>query len=173
MDSLATIGKPAPDFSLHDLHGKAHRLSDQRGTITVLNFWSANCPWAEVGDKILAEMELLGQESVQLWPIAGNVDESPELVRAMASERGLPFVLHDEDQRVINLYGAMTTPHVFVVDGAGVLRYKGAIDNTTFRQRTATKTYLHDALQALLEGRSLQEAETPAYGCAIVRHRAA
>lgn len=166
------IGQPAPDFSLYDLEGKAHRLSEQRGTITVLNFWSANCPWAEVGDKVLAEMGSLKQVGVQLWSIAGNVDESPEQMRAVASERGLPIVLHDKDQRVIDLYGAMTTPHVFVVDGEGVLRYKGAIDDTSFRQRVSSKAYLLEALQALLEGRLPEVAEAPAYGCAIVRHLA-
>lgn len=172
MDSIAAIGQIAPDFSLPDLDGKVHRLSEQRGMITVLNFWSANCPWAGVGDNLLADIGLLKQAHIQLWPIAGNLDESPSQLRAVASERGLPLVLHDRDQRVIEQYGAVTTPHVFVVDTEGVLRYRGAIDDTTFRKRGATKPYLQMALQALIDGRIPEEADTPAYGCAIVRHPA-
>lgn len=172
MDPVAQVGKPAPDFAVPDLDGKIHRLSEQRGKIVVLNFWSANCPWSQVGDEILAGIELLKGRDVRLWSIAANVDETLEQKRVVAAERDLPLVLRDSDQSVVDQYEAVTTPHVFVIDPDGVLRYKGAIDDTTFRQRTPSKNYLQDALGALLVGRQPEIAETPTYGCAIVRYGA-
>ncbi|NIS82539.1 MAG: redoxin domain-containing protein [Anaerolineales bacterium] len=170
MDTVARIGKPAPDFALPDLDGKLHRLSEQRGVLVVLNFWSANCPWSQVGDEILAGMDLLKGENVRLWSIAANVDVPPEHIRVVAAERGIPLVLRDVDQSVIDQYEATTTPQVFLIDAEGVLRYKGAIDDSTFHQRIPTKQYLHDALSALIEGRHPDPEETPAYGCAVVRY---
>jgi hypothetical protein len=79
-------------------------------------------------------------------------------------------VLLDEDHAVADLYGAATTPHFFVVDAEGVLRYAGALDDVTFRQKTPTRQFLAEAVAALLEGRLPDPAQTPGYGCAIVRH---
>ena len=66
-------------------------------------------------------------------------------------------------------WGAQTTPHVFVVDEAGVLRYQGAVDDVTFRQREPKRFYVKEAVDALLAGRLPEIASTPAYGCTIVR----
>jgi hypothetical protein len=57
-----------------------------------------------------------------------------------------------------------------VVDGAGILRYRGAVDDVTFRHRTASRWYVEEAVKALLAGRLPEVQETPPYGCALVRH---
>jgi peroxiredoxin len=169
MDTVIQVGEEAPDFALPDLQGKVHRLSKQRGRLVVVNFWSAECPWAERADQTLLEDLHHWGEAVQLWPIASNANESPSLVERVASERGLPLVLLDEDQKVADLYGAQTTPHLFVIDEQGILRYQGAINDVTFRQREPTHYYLREAVEALLAGRQPQTPQTSPYGCAIVR----
>jgi hypothetical protein len=58
---------------------------------------------------------------------------------------------------------------VFVLDQKGILRYRGAVDDVSFRRREATQFFLRDAVEALLNGQPLLLSETPAYGCAIVR----
>jgi hypothetical protein len=63
----------------------------------------------------------------------------------------------------------VTTPHTFIVDREGILRYRGAVDDVTFRQRKAMRFFLEEAVEALLDGHLPEVAETPAYGCAIVR----
>ncbi len=68
-----------------------------------------------------------------------------------------------------DLYEAQTTPHAFVIDRQGVLRYAGAVDNVAFRQRTATRFYVEEAVEALLEGRQPPVSEQPPFGCAITR----
>ncbi len=161
-------GNPAPDFSLPDLDGKLHRLGDSRGRIALVNFWSAECPWAGRVDAGLLPLWKTWGGRVDLLPIAANANESDEMLAAAARQRGLPFVLRGSLE-VLNAFGAETTPHFFVVDAGGILRYAGAFDDVTFRQRTATRFYLKDAVEALLSGRLPDPALTPAYGCAVVR----
>ena len=91
------------------------------------------------------------------------------MVREAAEARGVPQVLIDSEHIVADLYGALTTPHVFVLDREGILRYRGAVDDITFRHREATRFFLLDAVQALLDRQLPPLREAPAYGCTIVR----
>ena len=78
-------------------------------------------------------------------------------------------VLIDPDHQIADMFGAVTTPHCFVIDEVGNLRYRGALDDVTFRQREATRFFLNDAVLAILSGGLVDPAETPGYGCTIVR----
>ena len=86
-----------------------------------------------------------------------------------AELRHIPKLLIDPEHVVADLYEAVTTPHAFLIDREGTLRYRGAVDNITFRRRQATLFFLRDAVECLLHGRLPQLSETPAYGCTIVR----
>ena len=170
MDPIIGIGKPVPTFTLDDLNGVSHSLGGWRGRVTILNFWSAECPWTERTDRELLSYLADWGEAVYLVPIAANKNEPLTMLKQAAAQRGLQLVLHDNEQRVADLYGAETTPHLFVVDMAGLLRYQGALDDVTFRQHTPTQAYLRQAVEALLGGRTPNPEITPAYGCTIVRH---
>lgn len=164
-------GDLAPDFILSDLDGSPHSLRDYRDRIVLVNFWSAECPWAERADKLL--MQWLGEWGgrVVLLTVASNVNETEKLISEVARQRGITPVLLDSGCRVADAWDAQTTPHVFVVDEAGVLRYQGALDDVTFRQREPKRFHLKEAVDALLAGRLPEVASTPAYGCAIVREK--
>jgi peroxiredoxin len=167
---MLPIDQPAPDFELCDLDRNLHTLRDYRSQITVLNFWSAECPHAtRVDAGLLAFLPVWG-ERVALLAIASNANEPPALLKQTASQRGLPTVLLDTQNTVADRYRAVTTPHLFVIDEQGILRYQGALDDVTFRQRTPTRPYLIEAVQSLLDGKHPDPAETPPYGCAIVRY---
>jgi peroxiredoxin len=173
MEDLSTlsceIGKPAPDFSLKGLDGDLHRLSHYLGRIVILNFWSAECPWAERVDRaISAWLPRCGCQVVWL-SVAANPGESLELLRKAADERSLPMVLVDVDQQVSNLYGAITTPHFYLVDAEGVLAYRGAYDDVTFRQRNPTRSYIKEAVDSLMGGNLPGLSQTDPYGCTIIR----
>ncbi len=157
-----------PNFTLPDLTGNPHTLSDYRGQIVILNFWSAECSWAARTDPLLTQYLATWGEAVTLLSIAANANEPPEMLRQTAAERNLPVVLHDAERTVTELYGAQTTPHVYVLDTAGRLAYEGAFDDVTFHQRTPTRSYLKDAVDALLSGQSPDPAQTPSYGCTLV-----
>jgi peroxiredoxin len=170
MDPVARLGAPAPIFELPDIDGRVYRLQDQRGRTTVLNFWSADCPWSAHADpQVVAAVD--GVEA-DLWTIACCDGESLEDIRRVAQERGLKTVLLDPDQAVADLYQASATPHIFVIDADGILRYRGAPDDTGFGFRPATRNYLEQTLTALKAGRLPDPAETPALGCATVRRLA-
>ncbi len=163
------VNRLAPDFELPDLDGALHRLSDYRRKVVVLNFWSCECPHSERTDRALMAMFVQWRDDVVLLSIAANRIESAEAMAAAARLRRLPIVLLDSEHYVADLYEAQTTPHVFVIDRDGILRYRGAVDDVTFRQRRPTRFFLDEAVEALLEGRLPALAETPAYGCTIVR----
>ena len=162
-------GDLAPDFTLRDLEGTPHALSKYRGRVVVVNFWSAECPWAERADSQLKQWLGGWGKRVVLLTVASNVNEAPELIAEVARQRGLAPVLLDSGCRVADAWGAQTTPHVFVVDESGILRYRGALDDVTFRQREPKRFYVKEAVEALLAGRQPEIATMPAYGCTIVR----
>ncbi|MBN2119346.1 MAG: redoxin domain-containing protein [Anaerolineales bacterium] len=163
------LNGPAPEFELPDLQGTLHRLSDARGKIVIVNFWSAECPHSERTDRYLVSLLEGWDGEVGMLSIAANRSESARMVAEAAETRRLPRVLLDAEQAVADLYKALTTPHVFLVDREGILRYRGAVDNITFRHREATRFFLQEAVEALLHGRLPELPETPAYGCVIVR----
>jgi peroxiredoxin len=163
------INELAPDFVLRDLNGEPVRLSGLRGEIVIVNFWSCECPHSERTDRQIMSMFVQWQDDVVLLSVASNQIETPEAIVQAAWARRLPHVLLDKDHRVADLYGAQTTPHVFVIDREGVLRYQGAVDDVSFRQRRPTRFYLDEAVEALLGGHFPPIQEMPAYGCTIIR----
>ena len=163
------LNESAPDFELPDLDDKLHRLSDYRSKIVIVNFWSCECPHSERTDRALMAMSVQWAENVAMLSIASNRSESIQSMEEAAKARRLPIVLMDADHFVADLYEAQTTPHVFVIDRDRVLRYRGAVDDVTFRQRKATRFFLDEIVETLLEGYLPALSETPAYGCAIVR----
>lgn len=167
MDPLM-LDFPAPGFSLPRIGGGATNLQDFLGRVVALNFWSAECPHSARCDAALAAARQAWGDAVVVLNIAANANETLEQLQSAAAARGVA-VLHDAGHLVADLYGAQTTPHLFVIDREGILRYQGAFDDMTFRQRTPTRSYLVDAVNAVLRGEQPDPAQTPAYGCAIVR----
>lgn len=163
------INQSVPDFELPNLNGKIQRLSDYRGRIVIVNFWSCECPHSERTDKAILSMFVQWQDDVTMLTIASNRNETVEALKEAAESRRLPEVLHDADCQVANLFEAQTTPHVFVIDREGILRYRGSVDDVTFRQRKPTRFFLDEAVESLLAGQLPTLTESSAYGCAIVR----
>jgi len=173
MDPVARTGQQAPDFTLPDLSGVPHRLGAGRGRILVLVFWSADCGHSERTNRTLAALRAEWGERVEVWWVASNPNESLKRLRGAALSERIGPVLVDGDQSVADLYGARATPHVFVVDSDNVLRYAGAPDDVALRNPNPTRAYLALAVEALLAGRQPEPAETPPFGCALVRGRRA
>jgi peroxiredoxin len=160
---------PAPDFELPDLDGRFHCLSEQRGKIVIVNFWSCECPHSERTDKAIMSMFVQWRDDVVMLSIASNRSENVEALKTAAEARRLPKVLIDSQCFVADLYEAQTTPHIYVIDRAGILRYRGSVDDMTFRKKIPTRFFLDEAVESLLEGHLPTLTESPAYGCTIVR----
>ena len=164
------LNQLAPEFTLPDLDGRIHMLNDYRGRIVIVNFWSAECPHSERADREFVEYLKDWGEHVVLLSIASNANESPETVASVARQRGIKPVLLDADHSVAERYEARTTPHVFVMDEFGLLRYRGAFDDVSFRQREPTQAYTKNAVDALLIGSMPKPPGTEPFGCTIVRY---
>jgi peroxiredoxin len=165
-------GSAAPDFTLTDVvTGVPVTLSAVIGRGVVLNFWSVECPWTRYYDDYFVERAAVwGKFGVSLIMINSNANESREEMHDMADAYGMGGpILHDIGSVVADAYGAITTPHIFVIHPEGLIIYQGAIDDRSFRQPEPTVNYLDLAVEALLAGESPAIAETPAYGCTIVR----
>ena len=106
---------------------------------------------------------------VAMLSIASNRSENAEELKTAADARRLPTVLIDAQCSVADMFEAQTTPHVYLIDREGILRYRGAIDDATFRRRTPSRFFLDEAVESLLEGHLPALTESPAYGCTIVR----
>jgi hypothetical protein len=108
-------------------------------------------------------------EAIVLLSIASNRNETAQIVEEAAKTRRIPTILLDAEHMVADLYEAVSTPHAFVIDREGLLRYRGAVDDARFRQPKPTRFYLQEVMEALLKGHKPDLQETLAYGCAIVR----
>ena len=170
MDSVARIGSPAPDFELKDLEGARHSPRDELGSILVLNFWSAECVHSQRADEEFEDMAQEWGEGVAFWCIASSENGDDELIRNAAAKNKIDRLLRDQNLTVADAYGAVTTPHVFVIDEQGVLRYSGAFNDVSLRQRTPTRNYLQEVVRAVQNGVDPDHSETAPFGCAIVRH---
>lgn len=164
------LNQPAPEFTLPDLDGRIHMLGDYRGRIVIVNFWSAECPHSERFDTDITACLAQWGADVALLSIASNANEPDGMLAAAARQRKIPVLLRDADGSVADRYEAQTTPHVFVIDRQGILRYRGAVDNVAFRQRVATRFYLKNAVEALLTGQLPDVTEVQPFGCTIVRY---
>lgn len=165
-----SIGEPAPEFNLPDLEGNRHALMAYRGRVVIVNFWSAECPWSARVDLEIEAYRVGWAERVILLTLASNANEPVSLLTSVAKRRGIQPLLLDEERQVADLFGAQTTPHMFVIDEKGELCYQGAFDDVTFRRRTPSQAYLKQAVEALLAGRLPEPGQTSPYGCALVRY---
>jgi peroxiredoxin len=168
------LNRLAPDFTLSVVDGGRLSLSDWRGLVVVINFWSAECAWSRRADVLLV-YRLLTWESkgVRVVGVASNGNESESEIRYEMQNRHLNYpVVIDSDHRMADLYKAETTPHFFVLDRQGLARYVGALDDATAEVRDARTYYLDRAVTALLNNRSPEPTFTPAYGCTLVRQLA-
>ena len=171
-EKQVALGEAVEDFALEDIHGKTCRLSDFRGKIAVLVFWSAECEVSREYDAYFNSLpDRYPQGQVVVLAIDSNVHYGMEEIAETIQERGIEFpVLRDDEAIIADRFGALTTPHVFVVDATGRLAYEGAVDDRTFRQLEATVNYLDEALAAILMGKKPVVTQTQPYGCTIVRY---
>jgi peroxiredoxin len=165
-------GEPVEDFALTDIGGEQHKLSQYQGSLVVITFWSAECPVSKEYDPYFnGLLDRYPEGKVVVLGVDLNVNYGDEEISKAVTERAVRFpVLRDADCAIADRFGALTTPHVYIVDEAGRLAYEGAVDDKTFRQREATINYVDAALAALLAGETPSVTQTQPYGCTIVRH---
>lgn len=168
------IGSKAPKFSLvNAVDGKTVSMKPDDGKIKVVVFTCNSCPYAKAFEPRLIELgNRFNGKGITFYAVNPNddsqyPDETLANMKARADQREYPFVyLKDGDSSIARAYGARVTPHVFVVDGQGIVRYRGYVDDSAKPAERKTQG-LVDALGALTNGREIANADTRAFGCTI------
>jgi thiol-disulfide isomerase/thioredoxin len=168
------IGAKVPAFDLtNSVDGKNYALKPGDGKVSVVVFTCNQCPYAKAFEPRLIEIaKQYRSKGVNFYLVNPNdenkfAEETLENMKSRAVDRGYPFpYLKDSDSAIARAYGARVTPHVYLVDGKGTLRYRGYIDDSA-KPDQRTKTGLSDALDAVLAKRDVATTDTKAFGCSI------
>jgi peroxiredoxin len=170
------LGAAAPDFgNLLGIDGERYSLSSfQDKKLLVLLFISNGCPTVKAcQDRMVKIQRDYSERSVQLFALNSNnsylspPDTYAEMVlRVKEKSFNFPYV-KDEDRAVARAYGALCTPHVFLLDEERRLRYRGRLDDSRNPERV-TVNDLRNAIEDLLARRPLRVSETVPFGCSIV-----
>ena len=171
------LGFQAPSFSLPEPRtGRMVSLQEVSGEkATVVMFICNHCPYViHVREALIALAEAYRQSGVYFIAISSNdvenyPQDSPELMAQLAEEMNFPFpYLFDEDQSVAKAYYAACTPDFSVFDAKLKCVYRGRMDGSTpGNDVPVTGADLRQALDDLLEGRSVSELQLPSIGCNI------
>jgi peroxiredoxin len=172
------VGKPAPDFSLPDLDGKTVQLSQFKGKTVVLEWFNPDCPFVKANHSkgSLKGMAKRFTDKGIVWlavnsSAAGKQGHGADVNRKGKETYGMDYpILLDEKGEVGKMYGARTTPHMYIIDPQGVLVYKGAIDNTPGSDpepEDKVVNYVDTALGELAAGKAVTTKETEPYGCSV------
>jgi peroxiredoxin len=174
------VGQPAPAFSVADTTGKTWSLADLAGKGLILEWTNHDCPYVqkhyESGNMQALQQEARDAGYVWLSVISSAPGKQGHVSPAEADEltegRGAAptAVLLDVDGAMGRAYGAKTTPHMFVIDGAGTLVYMGGIDDratTDPADVEGAENYVRLALTDLAAGKAVSNPATRPYGCSV------
>lgn len=176
----ARVGQPAPTFEAVTSEGEAVSLSDYEGQTVVLEWTNDGCPFVQkhYGSNNMQGLQKRAAADGVAWLSVissapgeqGHVDGAGAN-RLTAERKAAPTaVLLDEDGVVGRLYGAKTTPHMYVIDQDGTLRYAGAIDtiaSTDAADVPRADNYVSAALAALKANQPVTVPQTQPYGCSV------
>lgn len=174
------IGKPAPAFTAVDSNGKQHSLGDYKGKTVILEWTNHGCPYVQkhydTGNMQALQKETAADGAVWLTLISSAPGKqgyvSGEKANELTEKRGAAptAVLFDPTGKIGKSYGAKATPHMYIIDAEGTLRYMGAIDDkpTTDKKSVEGATnYVKVALSELKAGKAVSTPVTKAYGCSV------
>lgn len=177
------IGSPVPDFSLPGTDGKTHRLADFSSAKALCLIFTCNhCPdsvaaatrmekihqdYKEKGVALVAvnpnHPDSLRPDELGYSPFGDSFEEMAPF--AADYKWTFPYLFDAEKQELAIACGAQSTPHVFLFDEARKLVYTGRMDDGGRKEGPVEKSYLRDALDAVLAGKAVAEPVTRSFGC--------
>ena len=174
------VGEPAPDFVLTDTHNAEHTLSEYKGKFVVLEWTNPDCPFVKKhygsGNMQNLQKEYTGKGVIWLSvnsSAPGKQGNYPaeKLNEIMAQRKSVPTaLLLDSDGEIGKMYGAKTTPHIFIVDPKGILIYEGAIDDKATPNPNdikVAKNYVKATFNEAMAGKPVTTSSSQPYGCSV------
>ena len=175
------VGKPAPAFTGKTAAGETLRLSDLKGKTVVLEWTNKDCPYVSkhYGTK---NMQALQRDAKGRFGVTwisvissapglqGYLEPSEALANVKATNAAPDHVILDPEGAIGQAYGAVTTPHMYIIDANGMLRFMGGIDDNPsydWDSVKGAKNYVRAALEDLAAGRAVAEPATRPYGCSV------
>ncbi len=174
------VGRAAPDFEFTDIEGNTGKLSDFRGKLVVLEWFNHGCPFVRkhYSSGKMQELQKKYTGEGVVWIAINSTAEGHGDYRTAgesaedAAENGTAatYIVLDPSGETGRLYGAKTTPHIFIIDPEGKLVYKGAADSiksTDVDDITKADNYIDLALTEATAQKPLSRSETKPYGCSV------
>jgi thiol-disulfide isomerase/thioredoxin len=173
-NKVVSVGEKAPTFAgIPAVIGKEDAsltLSDLKEDVVVVVFLANHCPVVmNYDDRIIELANDYKGKSVKLVGVAVSSMKQDQLpgIKEHVAEKKIPYTYgYDETQATGRAYGATNTPQFFVLDKTRTIRYMGALDDNQNESRVS-KHYVKDAVNALLEGKTIEVTETRPVGCGI------
>lgn len=160
----------AHSFAVRGIDGESKQVQLGASHATVVVFVSALCPVSTAYDERLTKLNAdFSSRGVLMILVNSNQNESDAQVEEQRKIARLPMpVYRDPNGRLAELLGAYGTPTAVVLDQSGAIRYLGAIDDARDPTRV-TRQYLRGAIEAILVGQAVAQAQTRTLGCSIKR----
>jgi len=172
----------APGFELVDSYGENISLSNFEGNTVVLEWTNHDCPYVAkhyaTGNMQNTQEQAKEQGVIWLTIISSAPGTQgyvlPDKANELTSSRNARpnHVLFDPEGDVGKMYGAKTTPHMYVIDKEGVLRYQGAIDDAggqSFWTKNLLEAdnYVKNALSDIQSNQDVSTKVSKPYGCSV------
>jgi peroxiredoxin len=164
-------GKPAPDFSVKDINGQTHKLSDYKGKMVVLENYNPECPFVanQYGKGGMQHAQAEATQKGAVWLVVNSTYGDASSLKKQVEKQSVKgtAIVHDPEGKIGKTYGFKTTPHLFVVDKEGKVAYSGAIDDKADADHDPRKArnYVLEAIDKLAAGQPVAVASTKPYGC--------
>jgi peroxiredoxin len=173
-NTAISVGDKAPDISgipaIENGEQKSLTLSDIKEDVVVVVFLANHCPVVgQYEDRVIDFTKDYKEKGVKVVGVAVSLMDGDKIpgIKAYMSEKKSNYIYgYDESQAIGKAYGASRTPQFFVLDKERKIRYTGAMDDNP-REDKVTKTYLRDAVDAVLKGEKVAVEETNAVGCGV------
>jgi|SRR5580692_8845131 hypothetical protein len=175
------VGQPAPNFTLTDINGQSHSLSDYKGKIVVLEWNNPACPFVKkhYDSGNIPTLQKTATAGGIVWltinsgaPGHEGACSTPVEINSWLQKNAAAPTAYfcDTDGKVGHLYGAKTTPDMYVINADGTLVYKGAIDSirsADIADIAKATNYVKAALDALKSGQPIAKPVSEPYGCSV------
>ena len=177
------VDEQAPSFSGINSYGKQINLSDFLGQPVILEWTNHECPYVakHYSESNMQDVQKRAQDEGFIWLSIisstpgdqGHVDKATANALTKSRNAYPTHVLLDESGEIGMKYGAKTTPHMYMIDSSGVLKYKGAIDDVGRGMKFFSASlkdavnYVATQLDDVKNNKLLTNSSTVAYGCSV------
>jgi len=180
VSAKVAVGERVPDFSLADSNGKTQTLSQYRGKVVVLEWTNPACPFVgkHYGSGNMQKQQVDATAAGVVWLTInssatgkqGDIDAAgANAYIAKVGGRQTAYLL-DPSGSAGHRYAARTTPHMYIIDAEGILRYMGGIDSIASTDKddiSKATQYVPQALAELKAGQPVSVPTSQPYGCSV------